>query len=333
MSVDTGDAAATQQPVAPREGRTTRRPSLRRLSDYAVPIALVALFVVLSFTAENFLTSANLLNVLDQATTVGIVATAGTLVIIGGGFDLSVGSIFAMSGVIAAELANHVSPTVGILAGIAVGALLGLANAISVAGVRINPFIGTLATSIIVRGLALAITGGALITVPAASFGTLGSNQLLGVRYGVWIFLVWAAAMGFLLARTTLGRYVRACGGNEEAARLSGVRVGLVRGTTFVLSGLAASLAGVLSASRVSTGQADVGVGLELTAVAAVVVGGTSIRGGEGAVWRTMVGVLLLALISNGFNLLGIDPVYQQVVYGGIILVAVGFDARLRKAV
>ena len=306
--------------------------SWRGLRDYVLPLALLALFVYLALFADNFLTKPNLLNVLDQATTLGIIATASTLVVICGGFDLSVGAIFAMSGVIAAELANHQSPAVGLTVGIACGAVFGLANAIAVAGVRINPFIGTLATSIIVRGLALAITGGALITVSATSFAKLGSDKFLGVRDGVWIFLLWALLMGFLLSFTRFGRYVRACGGNEEAARLSGVRVGLVRGATFVISGLSASLAGVLSASRVSTGQADVGVGLELTAVAAVVVGGTSIRGGEGAVWRTMVGVLLLALISNGFNLLGIDPVYQQVVYGVIILVAVGVDARLRRS-
>jgi ribose transport system permease protein len=306
------------------------RPSA--VSDYAVLLSLVVLFVVLSFTATNFLTGENMLNILDQSTTLGIVAAAGTLVIIGGCFDLSVGAIFTMSGVIAAEVANHTDPTIGIVAGILSGAAFGLANGVAVSGVGINPFIATLASQIIIRGLALAITGGFLITVTAPSFTNLGANDFLGAKIGIWIFLAWTLLMGFLLAFTVFGRYVRACGGNEEAARLSGLRVGLIRTTTFVVSGVAASLAGVIAASRIATGEADVGVGLELTAVAAIVVGGTSIRGGQGAMWRTLVGVLLLSVISNGFDLLNINTVYEQVVYGGVILIAVGIDARARRS-
>lgn len=305
---------------------------LNDLRDSAVLFSLIALFVALSLFADNFLTSANLKNVLDQATTLGIIATAGTLVIVAGAFDLSVGSIFAMSGVVAAELATHgTGVELSIIAGIASGAALGLVNGVFVEGVRVNPFIVTLATSIVIRGLALAITGGNIITVDAGGFDSLGLNRVASIKLSSWIFLAWAAVMGFLLWRTVFGRYIRACGGNEQAARLSGIRVGGVRTTAFVISGLAAGLAGVLSASQISTGQADVGVGIELNAVAAIVVGGTSIRGGEGAVWRTMVGVFLLAIIGNGFNLLSINSVYQQVVYGGIILLAASVDARLRK--
>jgi ribose transport system permease protein len=243
-----------------------------------------------------------------------------------------VGSIFAISGVFAAELATHgTDPSLALAIGIASGAVFGLANGVFVDWVRINPFIATLATSIMIRGAALAITGGNLITVDAPAFDNLGTNRILGIKLSSWIFLIWALVMGFLLWRTVFGRYIKACGGNEQAARLSGIRVGSVRTTAFIISGVAAALAGVLSASQISTGQADVGVGLELNAVAAIVVGGTSIRGGEGAVWRTMVGVFLLALIGNGFNLLSIDSVYQQVVYGGIILLAAGVDARVRR--
>lgn len=307
------------------------RPRVAALRDYGVLISLIVLFVVLSFTAENFLTKDNLLNVLDQAAFIGIIATAGTLVIVSGGFDLSVGAIYAIAGVLAAKLANGTDPIVGLLAGVLIGGGLGLANGLAVSGARINPFISTLASSFIIRGAALAITGGALITVTDVTFAEPGSSTFADVTWSSWIFLIWAAIMAFLLARTTFGRYIYACGGNEEAARLSGIRVGVVRGATFVISGFAAGLAGVLAASEVATGQADAGLGLELTAVAAIVVGGTSIWGGEGAVWRTMVGVFLLALIQNGFNLLGIDSVYQQVVFGGIILLAAGIDARLRR--
>lgn len=310
----------------------TGRWRIERLLDAAVLISLVALFILLSIFADNFLSVDNLKNVLDQATGLGIIATAGTLVIVGGAFDLSVGSIFAISGVVAAELANHGwSVTLSLIGGLLTGAVVGLANGIFVDSVRINPFIATLATSIVVRGLALAITGGNLITVNAASFADIGTNKVAGLKISSWIFVVWALFMGFLLWRTVLGRYLKAAGGNEQAARLSGLRVGSVRTLAFVISGFAAALAGILAASEISTGQADVGVGLELNAVAAIVVGGTSIRGGEGAIWRTMVGVFLLSLIGNGFNLLSINPVYQEVVYGSIILLAAGLDARLRR--
>lgn len=327
-------AAEAEPPQEAGLRRAFGRYRVTDLRNSAVLLSLLLLFVLLSLFVENFLSSDNLKNVLDQATALGIIATAGTLVIVSGAFDLSVGAIFAMSGVVAAELAtNGVGVELSLLAGIASGAVLGLVNGLFVSGVRLNPFIATLATSIVIRGMALAITGGNLITVDAEGFDSIGSNQLLTINLSSWIFIAWALLMGFLLWRTVLGRYIRACGGNEQAARLSGVRVGGVRTTAFVLSGLAAGLAGVLSASEISTGQADVGVGLELNAVAAIVVGGTSIRGGEGAVWRTMVGVFLLALIGNGFNLLEIDSVYQQVVYGGIILLAASVDARLRRRV
>ena len=330
--------AGGEAPPQPAAGALARfGPGGRRLlsaaGDYAVLISLVVLFVVLSLTADNFLTKTNLLNVLDQSTTLGIIATAGTLVIIGGAFDLSVGATYAMSGIVAAEVANATDPVIGIAAGIASGAVIGLFNGFTVSGVGINPFIATLSSSIIVRGLAVAMTGGFLITVTDPNFAKLGNNDFLEAKLGVWIFVAWALAMGFLLAFTTFGRYIRACGGNEEAARLSGLPVGRLRTATFAISGIAAALAGVIAASRISTGESDVGIGLELTAVAAIVVGGTSIRGGQGAIWRTVVGVLLLGLISNGFNLLGIDVVYEQIVYGSIILVAVAVDARTRRTV
>jgi ribose transport system permease protein len=300
--------------------------------DYGVVVTLVVLFIVLSFTAKNFLTSGNLLNVLDQSTYLGIIAAAGTLVIIAGGFDLSVAGTFALAGVIAAKLATHgFDPTLALIIGGLSGCVIGFLNGLFVARVGINPFITTLASGFIVSGIALVITGGSLILVTNPDFGTLGTSQVGSVTWEAIIFLAWAAIMAFLLARTIFGRYVYACGGNQEAARLSGIRVAAVRTTTFVLSGFAASLAGILSTSRVSTGQADAGQGLQLTAVAAVVVGGTSIWGGSGSVWRTVVGIFLLGLVSNGFNLLGINQVYGQVVFGAIVLMAATVDARLRR--
>jgi ribose transport system permease protein len=305
--------------------------ALGRLRDYGIVISFVTLFIVLSIWSDVFLTERNLLNILDQWSTVGIIACAGTLVIIAGGFDLSVGAIAALSGVVAAKIANAASPEVGLLTGIAVGIGMGVANGALTTVGRINPFITTLATSIVFRGAAIAITGGLLILVEDESYSTLGRGGFLGVKYSIWCFAGVVVVTGVLLSRTTFGRYVYAAGGNAEAARLSGVRVNTVRAATFVISGCAAGLGGVIASSRVSTGQADATLGIELEAIAAIVIGGTSILGGAGAIWRTVLGVLLLAMIGNGFNLLHVNPTYQRIFQGLIILAAVAVDAWSRR--
>jgi ribose transport system permease protein len=202
---------------------------------------------------------------------------------------------------------------------------------------RINSFMATLATSFMIRGLALAISGGFLIRVVdelgrPTKFNVIGRSELLGAKYTVWLWAGVIVVTAFLLHRTTFGRAIYATGGNAAAARLSGVRVDLVRWTTFAISGLTAGIAGMIIASRVSTGQSDVGVGIEFDVIAAVVVGGSSILGGAGAIWRTVIGVLLLAMIQNGFNLLNVDAVYQRIFFGAIILFAVAIDAWSRRS-
>ncbi len=304
---------------------------LAALRDYAILIAFIVLFIVLAVSSDVFLTETNLLNILNQWSTIGIIACGATLVIIAGGFDLSVGAILAIAGVAAAKVANSVGVPAGLLVGIVMGLGWGIVNGLLATVGRINPFIATLATSFVIRGVALAMTGGFIITVTEPGFTTLGRDELFGVKWTIWIFVAFAAITWFLLSRTTYGRYVFAAGGNAEAARLSGIRVGLIRGSTFAISGLSAGIAGVLVSSRVASGQADAGAGVELQAIAAVVIGGTSILGGEGAIWRTLLGVLLLGLIQNGFNLLNVDPVYQQIFYGGIIIGAVALDAWARR--
>jgi ribose transport system permease protein len=301
------------------------------LRDYSVLLATLILFIVLSITSSSFLTKTNLLNIVDQQTSLGIIAVAGTLVIIAGAFDLSVGAMYALGGVVAAQLANHMGVPEGIVLGILCGALLGAVNGVAVGVFRINPFIATLATAIVFGGLGLIVSNESLITVTKPSFQTFGTTEFIGVRLTTWIFIAFALAMGLLLQWTKFGRYIYACGGNEEAARLSGVRVGAVRMAVFVISGIASTLAGALFAARVGVGDSSVGTALTLSAVAAIVVGGTSIWGGEGAIWRTIVGLFFLALIDNGFNLLGVDTKYQQVVQGTIILVAAGVDAYARR--
>jgi ribose transport system permease protein len=212
-----------------------------------------------------------------------------------------------------------------------VGLLIGVINGLLVTVVRINAFITTLAMLIIVRGIAVSLTGGFLIPVQDGLYTLLGRQALFGVKYSIWLLVLFVLVIGVLLSRTVLGRHLYAAGGNPEAARLSGVPVAGVRTVAFAISGLAAALAGVITSSRVANGQADAGSGLEFSAIAAIVVGGTSIFGGEGAIWRTVVGVFFLALIGNGFNLLAVPATYQQIFQGLIILFAVGVDVWARR--
>ena len=301
------------------------------LADFGIVVSFVVLFLVLSITLDQFLTRDNLLNVLDQWAPVGIIAFEGTLVLIAGGFDLSVGAIFAISGVVAAEVSNKPSIELGVIAGIGTGLACGIGNGLLTTVGRINPFIATLASGACHPGARMIISGGFIVVVADEGFSSVAREQLFSARLSVFYLVGFGLLIAFVLNRMVLGRYIFAVGNNSEAARLSGVRVGAVRGTTYAISGLAAGIAGVIGASRVSSGQADVGLGLELTAIAAIVLGGTSILGGEGAIWRTALGIFMLAMIGNGLNLLAVDPIYVQITQGGIILVAVAIDAWTRR--
>jgi ribose transport system permease protein len=297
------------------------------LREYGIIFAFLVVFVTLSLMTSAFFTTRNMLNVLDQSAQVGLVALGATVTIIGGGFDLSSGAIFAAAGATAALIARQGYPAAGLAAGMLVGLILGSINGGLISGLRINSFVATLATALVIRGFAFVLTGGLLIQVEDPGFAFLGRGRFLDAKIPVYFFFGFALFVWFLLSRTTFGRYVYAIGGNEEAARLSGVRTSLVRTTTFAISGLSAGIAGVIGASRIATGQANVGTAITLSAIAAVVIGGTSITGGEGAVWRTLFGVLLLQLISNGLNILNVPPFYQLIVQGSVILFAVALDA------
>jgi ribose transport system permease protein len=314
--------------------RVGRLSALAGLRDYGIVFSFVALFVTLSLASDVFFTQENLLNILDQWSATAIIAVGGTLVFIGGGFDLSVGSIYAVSGVVASLTAPQIGAWGAILLGVGMGLGCGVVNGILTTVGRINAFIATLATSIIIAGIALVLTSGNLITVLSpVSFTILGRGDFASVKYSVWTLLAFTLVCGFFLSRTTFGRMIYASGGNAEAARLSGIRVGVVRACTFAVSGMAAGIAGVIVTSRVATGQADSGgLNIALDAVAGIVIGGTSIMGGAGAVWRTILGVLLLAMIGNGFNLLNVNSTYQRIFQGAIILFAVGVDAWSRRS-
>jgi ribose transport system permease protein len=317
------------EPVA--SGAIWRRLGGFNVRDYGIVIAFVTLFVALSFLSDNFFTQTNLANILDQWAALGLLAIGETICIIAGVFDLSTGAMVSVTAVVACKVALSSSPWLGLLAGVLTGLGLGIANGIVIHLTRINSFIGTLATSIVYAGLAVLITGGNIVTVNDSSFGTIGQSMGAGIKYTGWTFIVFAILAALLLSRTAFGRYVYAVGGNAEAARLSGIRVDVIRGACFALSGTAAGLAGMLLASRTQSAQANLGAGMELTAISAAVVGGTSILGGDGAVWRGFLGIMLLAIIGNGFNLLNIDTIYQQIVYGGLILIAVAADQLLRQ--
>ena len=301
------------------------------LQAYAVLVIGVILIITLSLLSDSFLTLRNLQNILNQNAPLAIMASAMTLVIIGGGFDLSVAAIFAVAGVTAAWVALNLDPYVGLLVAPLVGAALGLINGVVITRLNVHSFLATIATSLVFKGVAIVISDGRLIPVRIDEFTWLGRDKFLGVFIAVYVLAAFALILTFVLNRTTLGRKIFSVGGNEEAAILSGIRTDRIKVATFVIAGLAAGLAAAISVSRISMGQASAGTGMELQAIAAVILGGTSIYGGVGAVWRSVAGVLLLALINNGFNILNADPFYRDLTTGLVILGAVGISAAGRR--
>jgi ribose transport system permease protein len=320
------DTLLTDGPDATGRQRSWLTPSFFR--EYAIIGAFVVLFILLSATSDVFLTQRNLLNLAGQQAPVAILAFAFTWLLINGEFDLSAGSLVVLSGVLAANLHDDFGSWPGFFIGIGVATACGVFNGWLVAYVRVNSFVSTLATGIIFYGIQLVITKGRLVTITGdESFKTLGQQEFLGIYWSVWIMLLSGIAVSFVLSRTKLGRRVFAVGGNPVAARLSGINVQAVKLLSFTVIGLAAGIAGAILTSRTNTGQPDQGTTHVFSAFSAVVVGGTSIGGGRGAVWRTVLGVFFLAMITNGFNLLNISIYYQQVIQGLIILLAVAVDA------
>jgi ribose transport system permease protein len=265
---------------------------------------------------------------------VGLLAAGATICIISGVFDLTASATLALSAIIGTQVVRSLGVPIGFAAAIASGAVLGFITGTIVVRSGVNSFIATLATSIIYRGLAVVVTGGAII-YPLASqaedFNVLTWPSLFSLTSATVMFIVVVVVLGIVVAATTFGRRIYAVGGNAEAARLSGIRVGSIHVSVYVVSGVCSALAGLILASRAGSAQSSMATGLELSAIAAAVIGGTSILGGEGAIWRGVVGALLLTLIGNGFNLLGWDTIYQQVVQGVLILFAVALDRWLRR--
>jgi len=295
----------------------------------------IILFVVLAiWKGATFYGKTNLLEILDQQSATMIIAVAGTMVLIGGGIDLSVGATYALCQVIATKMAITGNPVLAIIVGVLIGLGVGAVNGVIATFFRINSLIATLAMSFVITGAAALITNGNLIIAYSArGFANFARTSFLDVTTAAWTMIAVIIILGIVLSRTIAGRYIYAAGSNAEAARLAGVRVQWIKLVTFAISGGAAALGGILDASRVlSASSANGGTALTFTVLAGIVVGGTSILGGEGAIWRTVVGVLFIALIGNGFTLLAWNPLYEQITLGVILLLAVGGDAwsRLR---
>ncbi len=293
---------------------------------------LIALFAGLSLASPGFFTGTNLAAVARQTVVINVMALGMTLIIISGGIDLSVGSTLALSGLLGAMAMERGSGVaVGLLAGLAIGALCGLTNGLAITTLDVNPFIVTLGTMSMYRGLALVISGGVPVTGVPESFAALSQGRLLGIPLPLWILAFCAVAAHIFLEHTRAGRYTFAIGSNRDAARYSGVAVKFHLTAIYAIAGLLTGLAGMLQASRLRAGQPTEGQGYELSAIAAVVIGGGSLRGGEGSVAGTLIGAFIMGLLANGSDLLGVNPYWQQVIIGGAIIVAVTFDEFRRR--
>ncbi|MDR8732154.1 ABC transporter permease [Burkholderia pseudomultivorans] len=297
---------------------------LRRSTLFYPLVGLVVVCIAMMIASPGFLSAANLENVLRQVSINAIIAVGMTCVILTGGIDLSVGSVMALSGTLAAGLmVAGVNAVAALAIGIAVGFGFGFLNGVFVAFAGMPPIIVTLATMGIARGLALIYTGGYPIDGLPDWVAFFGSGKVLGIQAPVLIMLVVYVIAWLLLERMPFGRYVYAIGGNEQATRLTGVRVARVKLIVYTLAGVTSALAAIVLTGRLMSGQPNAGVGFELDAIAAVVMGGTSISGGRGAILGTLVGALLLGVLNNGLNMIGVNPYVQNVIKGGIILLAI----------
>jgi ribose transport system permease protein len=291
---------------------------------------LLTLFIILSIASPNFLTSTNLSSVVRQTAVINIMALGMTVIIIAGGIDLSVGSILALAGLLGAMTMEKYGIGWGMAAGMLVGMLCGLANGLMITSLRISPFIVTLGTMGIYRGFALIISKGLPVHEIPPSFSYLGEGTLLGVPFVLWILMLCAVVTHIMLEHTRHGRYAFSIGSNPDAAFYAGVPVKFHTTVVYAGAGLLTGLSGMIEVSRLMTGQPTGGQGYELTAIAAVVIGGGSLRGGEGSVLGTLVGAFIMGLLANGSDLLGTNPYWQQVIIGAVIILAVAFD-ELRK--
>ncbi|MES2773833.1 MAG: ribose ABC transporter permease [Bacteroidota bacterium] len=308
------------------------------LSRFQSLIALVVLCIILSILSDKFFTADNGLNVLRQIAVNICIATGMTLVVLTSGIDLSVGSVLALCGAVAAGLLkNGIEIPAGnlfigftvlgaALGGIILGSLLGWFNGFAITKFKVPPFVATLAMLTIARGFTMLYTKGHPISNLGESFAVIGTGWWLGIPVPVYIATAVVLLAVFVTQKTKMGRYIYAIGGNEQAAKLSGINIKKVKIKVYAMAGALAALGGIIVTSRLDSAQPNAGISYELDAIAAVVIGGTSLSGGRGSVWGTVMGAIIIGVLNNGLVLLNVSPFWQQVVKGSVILLAVIID-------
>lgn len=304
--------------------------TMKYMSELTTVIALIILMAVITIINSNFLTANNLLNLLLQVTSNALIAFGMTFVILTGGIDLSVGSILALSSALTAGLLGSGMPvTLAILISLILGCILGMMNGLLISYGKLAPFIVTLATMTIFRGATLVYTNGNPITKGLSDtflFQFLGQGYIVGIPFPVIIMFIVFIVLYVLLHKTAFGKSVYAIGGDEKAAYISGVKLNKVKIIIYSISGMMASISGLIITSRLSSAQPTAGASYEMDAIAAVVLGGTSLSGGKGRILGTLIGALIIGVLNNGLNIIGVSAFWQQVVKGVVILIAVLID-------
>ena len=292
---------------------------------------LIALVILCRILYPGFLARDNIFNILSQNVQVGLIALGMTFVMIAGGFDLSVGAIYAAGATVYAMEAKVMALPLAALLALTVGLIAGTMNGLIVTRLRVNPFVATLGTTSIFAGAAYLFSHSAPVLVDRPDFTVLGAGRWFGLPISLALLVAAYAIGSLVLSKTVYGRSLYAVGGNPEAARLAGLRVDLLKTSTYALVGVLSALGGMIIASRLSIGQADIAGTMSLDAIAIVIIGGTSLFGGSGAVWRTAVGLLLLAVLTNIFDALALDSNFQSLIKGVIVIGAVALDAFSRR--
>ena len=322
----------TKRGSVPEVDTVGRSKSLReRLTGLGIVWVLVLLMILATALNPRFVNPGNLVNLLSQNAPVGIIAVGMTFVIIAGGFDLSVAAVLGIGGVSYATLSHLMPPAPAILITLVIGLLLGVVNALLITRAKVNAFIATLATASLFGGLTLLFTDSKPVPMAPGGYDFLSDQDFMGAPLSVWLLALLFAAAWFVLSKTVYGRGIFAIGGNDEASRLAGLPVILLRASTYVLTSMLAALAGIIVASVIGVGQPGVAVEVTLNSIAIVIIGGTSLLGGEGAMWRTLVGLLIFGTINNLFDILAFRQSMQDVALGVIVLGAVSLDAYTRS--
>ncbi|WP_394871597.1 ABC transporter permease subunit [Clostridium perfringens] len=302
------------------------------ISKYKSLIGLVLLCIVITIVTPNFLSVSNITNVFTQVSVNAIIAIGMTFVILTGGIDLSVGSTLAISGAVGASIVKSTRNVfLAIIVAAVIGIAVGLINGLLVSKGKLQAFIVTLATMTIFRGATLVFTDGTPISKLPEAFVKIGNGKLGFMPIPVIITIIIAIIAVYALSQTRFGRYLYALGGNEDASRLSGINTDKIKTLVYVVSGFASAITGVIITSRIGSASPNAGTGFELDAIAAVVIGGTSLAGGEGTITGTLIGALIIGVLNNGLNLMNVSPFYQSIVKGLVILIAVLLDKKSRK--